>query len=1033
MKRKKHRAILEYYRTLDKLQTQQDVTHEGGLRRAFANLLSETAKAYKWVLVEEAPHRGKRGGSVRPDGTLRDQWKLPRGHWEAKDGDDDLDTEIRHKRDQGYPFTNIIFEDTQEAVLYQDESFVKRVSVRDKAGLAGLLSAFYSHKSAAFTSFDEAIARFQEEVPNIANGLKERIEQAHRENDQFQTTFAEFEELCRKSLNPNISKAAINEMLIQHLLTERIIRKVFDRDNFTRRNVIAVEVEKVIDSLTSAHFNRREFLGALDQFYTSIENAADRLAEYQEKQHFINTVYERFFQGYSVQVADTHGIVYTPQEIVEFMCAAVEQVLQDEFGQRLGNEGVVVIDPCTGTGNYALHLLRRAYAANPRDFERFYEEQLFANEVMLMPYYIASLNIEDEYRSLTQRYKAFEGLCFVDTLDLGKGKQLRFEFMSQKNTERIERQNKADINVVIGNPPYNVGQLNENDNNKNRTYELDIDIRNTYSKDSTATLRMQLYDSYVKFFRWATDALGNRDGIVCYVSNNSFIDGIAFDGMRKHLLEDFSLIYHLDLAGNIRGGKGQGGNIFDNQSSVGIGITVAVRSKEHQVHRLRYYRVADDMTGAAKRELLESFSQQKINILNNVNWQEVLPDKHHNWLQPGYAQEFAGFLSIGTRGVKATKSLAVGAIFKTYSNGVKTNRDAVVIDFDRNRLTDRIEEFVEAYNAEVDRHKRHGKPKDVDEFVNYEKIIWSSTLKSHLKRGKYAEFAKEKLRRYTYRPFSRRYLFFDNILVDRRLVFPIIFPTEGSEDSNRVICSTAVGNNKPFHTLMLDKLPDLHLTGDSQCFPLYTYDEEVENRRENITDWALTQFQTHYESHDIRKDDIFYYVYGLLHHPEYRERYADNLRKELPRIPYAPDFWAYSKSGRQLANLHLEYEDAEPYGLHWEINGAIDYRVEKMRPGEKSPSPNGDWKIFDTVKYNDTLTLSGIPPEAFDYRLGTRSALEWIIDQYQVTTERKSKIVRAPNEYSDDPRYIINLLEKVITVSVETVRIVNQLAKLEYR
>ena len=1030
----KHKAISEYYRTLDELQTQQDVTHEGGLRRAFSELLSSTAKKYNWVLVEESSYRVKRGGqSVRPDGTLRDQWQLPRGHWEAKDGDDDLGAEIRHKRARGYPFTNIIFEDTQEVVLYQDESYVKRTSVRDKAGLADLLTTFYSHKSAAFTDFDEAVERFQNEVPSIASGLKERIDEAHRENHEFQKVFAEFEELCRKALNPNISRAAIDEMLIQHLLTERIIRKVFDHEDFTRRNAIAMEVEKVIDSLTSEYFDKGKFFGALDQFYIAIERTADRLANFQEKQHFINTVYERFFQGYSVRVADTHGIVYTPQEIVDFMCAAVEQVLRDEFGQQLGDEGVVVIDPCTGTGNFVTHLLRRAHAANPRAFERFYEEQLFANEVMLMPYYIASLNIEHEYRDLTGRYKPFDGLCFVDTLDLGKGTQKRFEFMSQKNTERIERQKKAAINVVIGNPPYNVGQVNENDNNKNRIYELDTEIRNTYSKDSTATLRMQLYDAYVKFFRWATDVLGKRDGIVCYVSNNSFVDGVAFDGMRKHLLQDFSLIYHLDLSGNIRRARNEGGNVFDSQSGVGIGITLAVRSQAHQDRRLLLHRVANDMTGAAKRELLATFSQQWADVLSRVKWQSISPDNHHNWLRPEFAQEFATFLPIGTKEAKATRSLAVGTLFKTYSNGVKTNRDPVVIDFDHSRLTSRIQEFIEEYNAEVDRYTRRGKPKDIDEFVRYEKINWSSTLKNHLKRGKYAEFAEEKMRQYTYRPFAKRHLFFDNTLIDRCLVFPFIFPTRETEESNRVICFSAVGNNKPFHALIVDMIPDLHLTGDTQCFPLYSYDRGGNQRKENITDWAQAQVRKRYDDNTIGKHDIFYYVYGLLHHPEYCERYADNLRLELPRIPFAPDFWVFSKAGRQLATLHLGYEQAEPYPLEWETSGAIDYRVEKMRPGKKSPSPRGDWKIFDSVKYNDTLTLTGIPPEAFDYRLGSRSALEWIIDQYRVVTERNSDIVRAPNEYSDDSRYIINLLEKVITVSVETVRIVNELAKLAYR
>ena len=310
----------------------------------------------------------------------------------------------------------------------------------------------------------------------------------------------------------------------------------------------------------------------LHQQYQRLENSVEWYSP--------NLVYERFFQGYSVKIADTHGIVYTPQPIVDFMCAAVEEVLLNEFGVRLGDEGVYVIDPCTGTGNFAVNLLRRAHERNPRHFERFYREQLFANEVMLMPYYIASLNIEHEYYALTGHYEPFEGICFVDTLDMAEGPQMRMAFMTEKNTERVERQKAAPITVIIGNPPYNVGQLNENDNNKNRKYEvIDARVSETYARDSKATLNTKLYDPYVKFFRWAVDRLQGRDGIVCYVSNNSFVDQIAFDGMRKHLLEDFTAVYHLDLHGNVRQNPKLSGtthNVFGIQ--VGVGVTVAVRS-----------------------------------------------------------------------------------------------------------------------------------------------------------------------------------------------------------------------------------------------------------------------------------------------------------------------------------------------------------------------------------------------------------------------------------------------------------------------
>ena len=575
----KDKLLDSYYKNLKDLRQRQNVRHEGGTRRAFGELLSGIAKRKRWTLVEELSRQAINSTRrIRLDGALRDQWKRPHAWWEAKDSADDLDAEIEKKIEDGYPLDNIIFEDTVTAVLYQDGHEARRTRIQHRQNFAQLLTQFLNHKVDAFDNFEQAIDHYGEEIRHIAATLKTKIEAAHRENRDFQNQFDEFMTLCKTSLNPNISREAVDEMLIQHLMTERIIRRVFHVERFARVNVIAAEIEKVIDALTSHHFNRGDFYGELEHFHKLIEEAAD-LLDFHDKQEFINTVYERFFQGYSVQVADTHGIVYTPQPIVDFMCAAVEDALEKEFGAKLGDEGVILIDPATGTGNFAVNLLRRAFERSPRNFEDFYKQRLFANEVMLMPYYIASLNIEHQYWELTGKAEAFPGLCFVDTLDLARNRQLTF--FTQANAERVERQKDADINVIIGNPPYNVGQINENDNNKNRRYDvIEKRIRETYARDSKATLKNQLYDAYVKFFRWAIDRLEGRDGIVCFVSNNSFVDAYAFDGMRKHLLQDFDKVYHLDLGGNIRKNQSGGsiGNVFDIR--VGVGITLAIRHRQ---------------------------------------------------------------------------------------------------------------------------------------------------------------------------------------------------------------------------------------------------------------------------------------------------------------------------------------------------------------------------------------------------------------------------------------------------------------------
>ena len=883
----KPKDIKDYYAALNAYH-KQGVTHEGALRSAFQNLLAETGRRTGWTLIPELP-----SGSIRPDGTFRDEYYLNRGYWEAKDTNDNLETEIQKKIAKGYPLTNIIFEDTQRATLYQNGQVAMQVDLTKQEQISNLLSTFFSYTEPAHEDFSSAVDDFKQRVPDLARGLVHIIQDAHATNAAFQKAFASFFSLCRESLNPNLSEAAVDEMLVQHLLTERLIRTIFDSQDFIRRNVIAREVETVIDALVSKAFNRHEFLKSLDTFYLAIESAAKTIENFSEKQHFLNAVYERFFQGYSIKAADTLGIVYTPQEIVDFMCASVEQVLQDEFGKTLSDTSVNILDPCTGTGNFIVNLLRRI---PKRDLKRMYTGQLFANEVMLLPYYIAALNIEHAYYERTGAYERFDGLCFVDTLDLAEEEDKpSLPVMTEENTARVERQKTAPITVIIGNPPYNVGQINENDNNKNRKYKvIDERIRVTYAKDSNATLNTKLYDAYVKFFRWAVERLEDRDGVVCFVTNNSFVDQIAFDGMRKNLLQDFTKIYHVDLHGNVRENPKLSGtthNLFGIQ--VGVGITVAIRKAQHATRSLRYHRVPEDW----RKEEKLSWLAKKQNVVA-VEWQTLKPDKNHTWLVPTFADEFSSFSPLGSKEAKSGKDKSGGTIFRTYSLGVNTSRDAVVHDFQSEDLSNRVESFCENYNAEIDRYKRKAKGKalkgrDLDDFLDYSKIKWSRNLKRSLTNGETFEFSPKCIRNTLYRPFLKKYLYFAELAIDELGQTPVFFPTFSSEFENRIICVGEYGR-KEFAVFLTNSIPNLNLYADpAQCFPFYVYNKDGTNRRENITDWSLKQFQEHYRNPSITKWDVFYYVYGLLHHPGYREKFADNLKRELPRIPFAPDFQAF--------------------------------------------------------------------------------------------------------------------------------------------
>jgi predicted helicase len=1007
-----HKPIQRYYQALQTY-SEQHIRHEGALETAFQRLLADTAQPHGWTLLPKLKLQVE-GKNIYPDGTLRDFFNLRRGFWEAKDTDDDLNAEISKKMAKGYPLTNTIFEDTRTAVLYQNGQERNRFDLTQPRQLADLLNDFYAYAEPEIDNFQQAVNEFKERVPELAKGLVEKIADAHKTNKRFQDAFDSFFTLCRQTLNPNIGTAAVDVMLAQHLLTERLIRRVFENQEFTRRNVIAVEVEKVIDALVCLTFNRDTFLRSLDRFYRAIEDAAHGLDDFTEKQHFLNTVYERFFQGYSVKVADTHGIVYTPQAIVDFMCASVAEVPEKEFGLSLGSPGVNILDPCTGTGNFIVNLLRRI---PKKDLPRMYREQLFANEVMLLPYYIAALNIEHAYWELTDQYEPFEGLCFVDTLELAEQKGT-FKFMTEKNAERVERQKRTPITVIIGNPPYNMGQLNENDNNKNRRYDaIDGRIRDTYAKDSRATLKNKLYDPYVKFLRWATDRLAARDGIVCFVTNNSFVDQIAFDGMRKHLMEDFSRVYHLHLEGNVRHNPTLAGttyNVFGIQ--VGVGITVAIKSSKHKRPELLFHRIDKRLRREAKLGWLASKE-----TLRGVEWQDIEPDGSYTWLIPENAADFLSFLPLGSKDAKASANGAE-AIFRLFSLGVVTSRDEWAYSFLAIDAGEKMKRLIKNYNSEVFRlSQQDSKPNSLDDFVNDDPgfLKWTDRLKEALESGKIIKYAASQVRQALYRPFCKMHLYFDHLLNQRRYQQHYIFPDSRSEAENRAICLTALGSEKPFMTLLTTTLSDLHLVGagcGSQCFPFYVYDEDGTNRHENITDWALDQFRTHYGDKKISKWDIFYYVYGLLHHPGYRTKFADNLKRELPRIPLAPNFRAFAAAGKELAALHLDYQKLEPYPLKWlETEGVpLSYRVEdKMRLS----------KDKTTLRVNSSLTLSGIPPGTFQYRLSNRSALEWVIDQYQVKQDKRSGIRSDPNR-ADDEEYIVRLLGQVVRVSLETVRIV---------
>jgi predicted helicase len=1025
-----HRAVSGYYLALAQL-SNVGAKHESAVRSAFDQLIEACAGPLKWTLVREYAVTRKGAAPLRLDAVLLDSYRIPHGVIEAKDDGDDLAVEVRSKLKLGYPAKNTLFWQPKRLLLVQDGTGARDLPLTGADGhplpgnLVEVLSVFFNYTEPVIADWERATEEFRERVAELGRSVREVIQRARGTvgfvpNKKFAAAFNVFTTLCRTAINPTLSVEAVEEMLIQHLLTARLFGTVFSNPEFTRRNVVAVEIEKVIDALASGHFDRADFLGKLDRFYLAIENAARTIDDFSEKQKFLNTVYEKFFQGFAVKVADTMGIVYTPPSIVRFIIASIREILRTEFGRDLGDAGVHFLDPFTGTGNFLVHLMRELpKAALPRK----YAGELWANEIMLLPYYIACLNVEHEYFERTGTYESFPGLCLVDTFDLAEPReQTEMSFMYAENTERVNRQKKAPIFVILGNPPYNANQQDENDNNKNRKYpQLDQRIRNTYAADSAATLLNKLSDPYIKALRWATDRVG-EDGIVAYVTNNGYLDGIATDGVRKHLAEDFDAIYLVDLNGNVRKNPKLSGtthNVFGIQVGVSIALFVRHKQKELKPRKavIRYATVGADW----RKERKWAWLEEKRHI-GGVKWRKLVPDERYTWLHDEESAGFSKFLPIGTKETKAVDSLDAHAIFRTYSLGVSTNRDAVVYDFDRDRLAKRVEQFCEDYNAEVARWHRKGRPLDIDGFVRADRVKWSRDLKQELMAQRFFSFDTKYIRGALYRPFSRRWLYRAPGIVDR--VGEDYFPGCHPLAENRALIAPGPGNRQPFGSLVCDLISSLDFAFEkAQFFPLYTYDADGGHRRDNVTDWALGQFQANYPKAKVTKRDIFHYVYAVLHHPVYREKFAANLRRELPRIPFAPDFERYAEVGEKLATLHVGYESQKEYPLkRVETPGSkLDLRVERMKLSKDKTA----------LAYNGYLTLEGIPREVFEYRIGNRSALEWVIDQYRVERDKTDaeKIVSDPNR-SDDEEYILRLVGQVVAVSIETVKLVRSLGKL---
>lgn len=994
--------IKEYYKRLQQYVTVKAMT-ESTVETAMKFLLSKVAEDNNLILVKPSYKRNDK--RIIYDGVIKnvDGWDL--GYWEAKDSKDDLEKEIHIKIEKGYSRKNILFENTQVAIIYQNGQQLGRWDITKDDNLEKVIITFFEYDASIYDRFRQEKEKFQKLIPEISGYIFDQLEERKDKSKEFKKALIEFHDQCKAVLNPVVTIEDVERMLVQHILTEDIFKKIIDNEDYFKYNDIAKSINE-----TLKHFYTREIKIELNKeispYTQTISDLAYQMPDWTEKQKLLNEVYELFFKGFSEKEADRLGIVYTPPEVVDFMIESVNDALQKEFNKTLASKNVHILDPCVGTGTFIVHLLNKIAEIDVSALKHKYENEIHCNEIMLMPYYIASINIEKAYEEITGEFNEYKRICLADTLELTELEGTQLPLFGDKNVTRVKEQTEKDIFVIIGNPPYNKSQENEAQLNKNKYHkEITKKIQETYVKDGKATLKNALYDPYVQFFRWSTSRISKKNGIVCFVSNNGFIHGFAFDGFRKHLYKDFNKVYHLDLRGNARTmgdkRKKEAGNLFHDKIKVGIGITLLIRNEKNNNKLLLYYACDDYLKSEEKLELV-----LKLERFEHVELKDLKPNKKHNWFSEKLGGGFDNFLQIAERKNDNT-------IFDLFSNGVMTARDNLVYNYKRKTLENSVKKLIEAYNQDRVRWTKLSenlkKNTNIDFFVrNIEDVIkWERELKKRVKQNKIINYNDDYIITSLYRPFTTKYLYFNSDLNNCTYQLKKILPS--NDKPNILICFSGAAHKKNFGALVTNSVPCFDTIEKTQTMPLNKYNKDGTNKRDNITDWSLNEFQTHYKTKDITKEHIFYYIYALLHLDWYRNTFKENLKIELPRIPMLDlDFFKMSDLGKELADVHLNYETADEYeGLTVKTKSKpINYAIERMRFDKKEPL-----KLI----YNPTIEITGFPEYIHDYKVGNRSPIAWVVDQYKQWEDK------------DNPTYVIDLIKKLITVTKRSINLIKDI------
>lgn len=1104
-------AIEKYYNEIKEAEL-NGMNNEQNIREYFYELLKNYTNSQNLKIERETKEFVFENGQKKNiflDGRIKKE-NMVIGWIENKDAKDDLNKEIKNKKEKQYPLLNTIFENSKELVLFQDGKEVIKVNMSKSEELDKVLIKFVSFRPEEYKKFQDAFNNLKRILPDLAKDLREFFKEEKKINKKFKENLKEFTKKCQLSINNNITEELAIEMIIQHMLTRDIFVIFFQNANFHMNNIISKSISNIL-----THINQKSF-----EITEKIKSYTDCLSSYtktitkDDKQDILKTFYSDFYKALNSKKADVQGIEYTPIQIVKFMVDASEELLYKHFNKKLSSRDVNILDPCSGTGIFMAEIINRI---NLKDLEYKYKNELFSNEIDIMPYYISNLNIENAYFERTNSYEIFENICFLDTLEfqtkLGNNALFGMEEFSEGNVKRAVRQYEKKINLIIGNPPYNANQKSENDNNKNKVYiDLDKRIKDTYVNLSSAQKTKQ-YDMYKRFIRWASDRIKSEDdGIIAFITNNAYLDSRQDDGFRKSVQKEFDYIYIIDLKGNARKrNKSEGGNVFNIQTGVAIMFLIkkGVSEKQNKINPLnqkkaniKYYNIGDFLSGDKKLMTL----QQDISFFD---FEDIIPDNKGRWLNQTNNDfyEHTALIDKNVKNQKVGKAIEQKAIFKLFSLGVLTARDDWAYDFDKEQLEKKTKHFLKVYDKE--RKKWADKKLNDANFndnLDYS-IKWVGDTKDYMVKNKEIKFNKNAIRKCLYRPFVKNYVYFDYPIMQRPYQNKKIFENENLEN----ICLTfTTPENYRFSNLVTIGLADYHvmLYGTVNA-PLYVY--ENGEKKLNITDYAIKEFQNKYKD-KASPENIFAYCHAVLSSPKYQKEYEENLKIDYPRIPLYKNFDRFVELGKRLIKLQTEFENFDCHAVarndgeensarndgsgvlskqeshceinqtsHYEANAEVIQKIDchadnnnnvasalcvnnskKSTQGVSTPCYSATEKInlkiekdfkympedFSMIKLNKEKgiiifdgknRIENIPKKAFDYKIGTRSALDWIIDYYkpkklnpQKELHHKTLIENGLNsyDYKKIREYLFELIPKVINISVETVDIFKELEKL---